>query len=226
MSIPSTVGVYGGGRMGAGIAHAFLQSGAAVVVIESDTDAAGRAAQSIEASINKAGELGKLDGEAAEILAGLTVSMRPRRPRPRAGWSSKPCRRSPSSSAKVLAVAEQAVARRVARDEHLQPLACRPRHRDRSPRPPCRAALLQSRAGESARRDRRRTADGPGADDSGSGLGGRSRQDRDHGQGLPRLRVFATRCRARSRGDADARGRRRVCRRHRRRDDAWATGIP
>lgn len=33
-SAPSTVGVYGGGRMGAGIAHAFLLAGATVWIVE------------------------------------------------------------------------------------------------------------------------------------------------------------------------------------------------
>lgn len=41
MSVPARVGVLGGGRMGAGIAHAFALAGAAVVLVEQD---AGRAA--------------------------------------------------------------------------------------------------------------------------------------------------------------------------------------
>lgn len=36
--VPSRVGVLGGGRMGAGIAHAFLVSGSAVVVVERDEE--------------------------------------------------------------------------------------------------------------------------------------------------------------------------------------------
>ena len=34
MSLPAHVGVYGGGRMGAGIAHVFLNAGSAVTLIE------------------------------------------------------------------------------------------------------------------------------------------------------------------------------------------------
>ncbi|QKJ20110.1 3-hydroxyacyl-CoA dehydrogenase family protein [Microbacterium hominis] len=41
--IPERVGVIGGGRMGAGIAHAFALAGAQVVVVERDAEAAGAA---------------------------------------------------------------------------------------------------------------------------------------------------------------------------------------
>ncbi|MEA5453712.1 3-hydroxyacyl-CoA dehydrogenase family protein [Sinomonas sp. JGH33] len=55
--LPATVGVLGGGRMGAGIAHAFLTRGAKVVVVERDTEAAqgarGRVESSVEASIER-----------------------------------------------------------------------------------------------------------------------------------------------------------------------------
>jgi 3-hydroxybutyryl-CoA dehydrogenase len=51
MSVPSRVGVLGGGRMGAGIAHAFLLTGARVTVIERDDAAAAAAADRIEAAI-------------------------------------------------------------------------------------------------------------------------------------------------------------------------------
>lgn len=55
-SLPPLVGVYGGGRMGAGIAHAFAVAGADVVVIEVD-DAAGIAArQRIETSLATSAE--------------------------------------------------------------------------------------------------------------------------------------------------------------------------
>ena len=42
-SVPKRVGVLGGGRMGAGIAHAFLVSGAEVTVVERDAAAAAAA---------------------------------------------------------------------------------------------------------------------------------------------------------------------------------------
>lgn len=52
--VPRTVGVYGGGRMGGGIAHAFALAGAAVTVIESDATSAQTARERIEASLAKA----------------------------------------------------------------------------------------------------------------------------------------------------------------------------
>lgn len=53
-SVPQAVGVYGGGRMGGGIAHAFVVAGAEVTVVESDQDAATAARERIEASLAKA----------------------------------------------------------------------------------------------------------------------------------------------------------------------------
>lgn len=54
-STPAHVGVLGGGRMGAGIAHAFLLAGSRVTVVERDVEAAeaasGRVLASIDASI-------------------------------------------------------------------------------------------------------------------------------------------------------------------------------
>ena len=44
-TVPATVGVLGGGRMGAGIAHAFLISGAKVTVVEANAQAAQGAAK-------------------------------------------------------------------------------------------------------------------------------------------------------------------------------------
>ena len=40
IGVPSRVGVMGGGRMGAGIAHAFLLAGAYVTVVERDVPSA------------------------------------------------------------------------------------------------------------------------------------------------------------------------------------------
>jgi 3-hydroxybutyryl-CoA dehydrogenase len=59
-NIPTNVGVYGGGRMGAGIAHAFLLAGATVTVIEADDAAVTAAADRIHTSLAKAAERGKL----------------------------------------------------------------------------------------------------------------------------------------------------------------------
>lgn len=53
-AVPDVVGVYGGGRMGAGIAHAFVVVGAAVTVVENDETSARAARERIEASLAKA----------------------------------------------------------------------------------------------------------------------------------------------------------------------------
>ena len=58
MTLPSQVGVYGGGRMGAGIAHAFAVSGSDVVVIESGQGAADAARQRLAESLAKAAARG------------------------------------------------------------------------------------------------------------------------------------------------------------------------
>jgi len=73
-SLPEVVGVYGGGRMGAGIAHAFLASGATVVVVENDDAAAEAARDRVTASLERAEERGKLGGPLGEHLERFSVS--------------------------------------------------------------------------------------------------------------------------------------------------------
>lgn len=53
ISLPEHVGVYGGGRMGAGIAHAFLVSGTRVTVVETDADAASAARERVAAGVRR-----------------------------------------------------------------------------------------------------------------------------------------------------------------------------
>lgn len=53
-TVPPVVGVYGGGRMGGGIAHAFAVVGAKVIVIENSEDSAEAARRRIEESLAKA----------------------------------------------------------------------------------------------------------------------------------------------------------------------------
>ncbi|HEY4616366.1 MAG TPA: 3-hydroxyacyl-CoA dehydrogenase family protein [Citricoccus sp.] len=74
-SVPATVGVLGGGRMGAGIAHAFLIKGADVVVVERDEAAAEAARERVESSTAKSLERGVLDGNLDEILEHFSVSV-------------------------------------------------------------------------------------------------------------------------------------------------------
>lgn len=72
LSLPSCVGVLGGGRMGSGIAHAFLLRGSHVLVVESDESAAHAARRRIEAAITKSIEKGE-PGTADEISSRLKV---------------------------------------------------------------------------------------------------------------------------------------------------------
>lgn len=57
-SVPAVVGVLGGGRMGAGIAHAFLLAGARVHVVERDVRAAAQARERVEAALARSAERG------------------------------------------------------------------------------------------------------------------------------------------------------------------------
>lgn len=59
--LPERIGVIGAGRMGAGIAHAFLLGGAEVVVVESSADAAATGRERIERSLAKSAERGQTD---------------------------------------------------------------------------------------------------------------------------------------------------------------------
>jgi len=71
--VPESVGVLGGGRMGAGIAHAFLVRGAQVVVVERDPASAAAARDRIEASVRGSAARGAI-GDAAEVTGRLRVS--------------------------------------------------------------------------------------------------------------------------------------------------------
>ena len=75
--LPPVVGVYGGGRMGAGIAHAFLVSGSRVVVVEGDDALAQAARGRVTTSVGKAADRGVLTGSPDEVLARLTVTTTP-----------------------------------------------------------------------------------------------------------------------------------------------------
>jgi len=74
MSLPQQVGVYGGGRMGAGIAHAFLVSGTSVIVVESSAETAAAARDRIQGSLAKAKERGSLVESPDVVLARLTLT--------------------------------------------------------------------------------------------------------------------------------------------------------
>ncbi len=73
MSIPERVGVLGGGRMGAGIAHAFLLAGAEVVVVERDAELASAARDRIRHAIAESVRRGATTIPAKQLDAQLVT---------------------------------------------------------------------------------------------------------------------------------------------------------
>ncbi|WP_139279760.1 3-hydroxyacyl-CoA dehydrogenase family protein [Rhodococcoides yunnanense] len=71
MGIPSTVGVVGGGRMGAGIAQVFAALGSSVVIAEAADQEAALAR--VSTGLDRAHERGKLTAPPAEILARVST---------------------------------------------------------------------------------------------------------------------------------------------------------
>ncbi|WP_410539523.1 3-hydroxyacyl-CoA dehydrogenase family protein [Streptomyces sp. KL2] len=70
---PGTVGVVGGGRMGAGIAQSFATAGSAVVVVESGKEAAAAALERVATGLRRAAERGRLEEPAERVLARVTA---------------------------------------------------------------------------------------------------------------------------------------------------------
>ncbi|MBG6189375.1 3-hydroxybutyryl-CoA dehydrogenase [Arthrobacter sp. CAN_A212] len=73
--IPDLVGVLGGGRMGAGIAHAFCTAGATVVVVERDGDAAEAALQRVLDALGKSVQRGTTTETLDTLSARVSVSV-------------------------------------------------------------------------------------------------------------------------------------------------------
>ncbi|GAA1664949.1 3-hydroxyacyl-CoA dehydrogenase family protein [Microbacterium lacus] len=73
MRAPRTVGVLGGGRMGSGIAHAFLLAGSSVVVVERDAAAAEDATVRIRRDITRSLERGATVLTADELVDALST---------------------------------------------------------------------------------------------------------------------------------------------------------
>lgn len=71
---PHRVGVVGGGRMGSGIAHAFLLAGSHVTVVEADEDAASRAGARIAQSLRRSSERDPASPAAASVVTALTLT--------------------------------------------------------------------------------------------------------------------------------------------------------
>ncbi len=72
--MPGEVGVIGGGRMGAGIAHAFALAGAEVVVVERDADAAAAASARLLESLRRSVERGTTDRPFAPLAAAVRTA--------------------------------------------------------------------------------------------------------------------------------------------------------
>ena len=75
---PDAVGVLGGGRMGAGIAHAFLLAGSRVIVVERDDAQAAAATDRVRAGVRTSVERGSTteheDAVMSRLLTGIAVS--------------------------------------------------------------------------------------------------------------------------------------------------------
>jgi 3-hydroxybutyryl-CoA dehydrogenase len=76
-TMPDQVGVYGGGRMGAGIAHAFLVTGSAVTIIETDDDAAAAAHVRVATSVGRAHERRLLDAHPDDVMTRFCIATSP-----------------------------------------------------------------------------------------------------------------------------------------------------
>ncbi|KQQ90843.1 3-hydroxyacyl-CoA dehydrogenase family protein [Arthrobacter sp. Leaf137] len=75
IDLPHFVGVLGGGRMGAGIAHAFLVKGADVLVVERDEQSAEAARERVESAAAKSIERGVVDANLDVLVSRLTVGV-------------------------------------------------------------------------------------------------------------------------------------------------------
>ena len=71
--VPAVVGVLGGGRMGAGIAHAFCLAGSSVVVVERDAASAEAALDRVRGSLAASIERGTTDQTLDALLARVSV---------------------------------------------------------------------------------------------------------------------------------------------------------
>lgn len=72
-TLPTRVGVVGGGRMGSGIAHAFLVAGCSVQIVEPDPAGGERAATAVRRAVGGSAQRGTLTGTVHETLARLDI---------------------------------------------------------------------------------------------------------------------------------------------------------
>lgn len=73
-TVPDSVGVLGGGRMGAGIAHAFCVAGANVTVVERDSAAAAAAQDRVSAALAKSVNKGTTGESLDALMSRFSVS--------------------------------------------------------------------------------------------------------------------------------------------------------
>jgi 3-hydroxybutyryl-CoA dehydrogenase len=72
--VPDRVGVVGGGRMGVGIAHAFLLTGARVLILEREAAAAARAQAALVTAARRSVERGTTAEDESALLARIDVT--------------------------------------------------------------------------------------------------------------------------------------------------------
>jgi 3-hydroxybutyryl-CoA dehydrogenase len=75
--LPERTGVVGGGRMGAGIAHALLLAGSQVVLVESSEQAGDAARERVLQAVRRSAERGSLTGEPDAVAARLHLATSP-----------------------------------------------------------------------------------------------------------------------------------------------------
>lgn len=75
--LPGRTGVVGGGRMGAGIAHALLLADSEVVLVEGDEEAGRSARERVAKAVRRSAERGSLSGEPDEVVARLRIATSP-----------------------------------------------------------------------------------------------------------------------------------------------------
>ncbi len=73
MQLPDLVGVVGGGRMGSGIAHAFLTAGSAVRLVEAGSDAGRRAHTAVNRAVQASADRGTLSETVDAVLDRLRI---------------------------------------------------------------------------------------------------------------------------------------------------------
>ncbi|MBN3929487.1 3-hydroxyacyl-CoA dehydrogenase family protein [Streptomyces verrucosisporus] len=106
---PGTVGVVGGGRMGAGIAQSFATAGSAVVVVESGEEAAAAALERVATGLRRAAERGRLEEPAERVLARVTTVTAVEDLPAGADLVVEAVPEDPALKARLLAAAEKAV---------------------------------------------------------------------------------------------------------------------